>query len=111
MDSNPKESYRMAKILKKLTGLKFLKSAQSADISDSGKGKSRKYQQKKITKKSSKSSPGKKIPLHRHEDRFVRYQKELEAAKMMGSEFKPKNPGRIPKLRTGRKDIMSKTEE
>ncbi len=112
MDNPPKESYRIGKILKKLTGIKFLKSKQTSEISISGKTKAdthlRKRAETTTTQKSSSSSIDSTPP---HVDKYLRYQKELEASNLLGSENKPKPPGRIPKLPTGRKEMMSKLEE
>ncbi len=110
MDNLPKESYRIGKILKKLTGIKFIKSRQTSDISKNGANQSTAYQQKKKPSQSI-NKPVEGNPPTAHEDKFVRYQKELEASKLMAGKAKPKSPGRIPKLTTGRKEIMSISEE
>ncbi len=110
MDKLPKESYRIGKILKKLTGIKFIKSKQTSDISQDGANQAAAYRQKKKTSQH-KNKPEAMRPLPAHEDKFVRYQKELEASKLLGGKSKPSSPGRIPKLTTGRKEIMSISEE
>ncbi len=108
-----KDSYRVGKILKKLTGLKFLTSRQTSDISKDGKKKA----QSLAVSQNSVKSPYKLALFHqrnkleKQNDKFTQYQKEVEAEKLLGSKNKPESPGRILKLPTGRKEIMSKSEK
>ena len=90
MDNLPKESYRIGKILKKLTGIKFIKSKQTSDISKDAADQATAYQQKKKISQN-KNTPDTENPAQAHEDKFVRYQKELEASKLLGGKSKPKS--------------------
>jgi hypothetical protein len=111
MDNSLKESYRIGKILRKLTGIKFLKSKQTSQISQAGRHHADEYLQKKNNTGQSRSKSDVTSPSPTHEDKYLRYQKELEASKLLGGKSKPKSPGRIPKLTAGRKEIMSTSEE
>jgi hypothetical protein len=112
MDNPLKESYRIGKILKRLTGIKFLKSKQTSEISLNGKTKADSYIRKKAKGTSRQQSSSSSTETHSsHVDKYLHYQKELEAVNLMGSERKPKPPGRIPKLPTGRKEMMVREKD
>lgn len=107
MDSSEKNSYKINKILKKLTGIPFLKAKQTIDLSKEGKEKSRQF----TSSEKHPPSQGLQKADGSYTDLFVRYQRELEACRALGTETKPSPPGRILKLPTGRKELMSKSKE
>jgi hypothetical protein len=107
-----KDSYRIGNILKRLTGIKFLKSRQTATLSKNGKEKAKTY-----LSSHSRANPLRRRlphaadPAPEKKEAYIRYQQEIEAAKLLNPEKKPQPPGRILKLPTGRKELMSKSEE
>ncbi len=91
------KSYRVGKILKKLTGLKFVGSKSKPDLSENGKKRSGNYYASNTSisilqaeKEESKTDSEKK--------KYIQFQREVEAAKLHKSDFRPEKPGEILKL-------------
>ncbi len=105
VDNILKDSYRIGKILKKITGLKFLSSQQGPKISPAAKQSASAYtQNRKATSNRSIEKP-QSVPKEEVKDKYIRYQKEVEAERLLGSNYKPKQPGKILKLPTNREEI------
>ncbi len=100
-----KDSYRISKILQKLTGFKFLSQKHQPDLSQKGQERAADYYSdkrmvkniKKIDELSSKNA-----------GKYIQFQKETEAGRLLKSDYKPKNPGKILKLPTNRSEIKLK---
>lgn len=107
-----KDSYRIGRILKRLTGIRFLKSKQTALPSKIGLEKAKAYLTDHKPPKNLQQHPlqSAELPAGKKEE-YLRYQQEIEALKLLNTEQKPQPPGRILKLPTGRKELMSKSED
>jgi len=91
------KSYRVGKILKKLTGIKFIGTKNKPELSKSGKQRADQHY--------ASNAP---ISTLRNEDeesdentekkKYIQFQREVEAAKLYKSDFKPEKPGEILKL-------------
>ncbi len=112
MAKDLQESYRIGKILKKLTGLKFTKSRQKSNLSPRGKEKSESFyaSREPIKKVPAKNQSESGVKKGEH-NRFVQYQKELQAERLMGQEPSAKAPGKILKLPLNRKELMIKFDD
>ncbi|MBU2509901.1 hypothetical protein KJ966_01120 [bacterium] len=103
-----KDSFRIGKILKRITGLKFFNTRQTSTISDAGKAKAESYYAThKKTKVLQKKSQGESSS----KDKYIRYQKELEASRLLNKSIQPGKTGKILKLPVTRKELMSLDEE
>lgn len=107
-----KDTYRIGKILKKLTGLKFRSSQKDPDISNQGKNYSKSYfSAKAASRQSIDSKSSLQNETDAQKEKYIKYQKECKAHELMGSTAKPKQPGRILKLPVNRKELMSFSED
>lgn len=112
MDNSEKDSYKIGKVLQKLTGIKFLKTKQTVDLSREARSKSQKKgaysasNKRKSQEIKDRSSEGKK-----YTDQYVHFQKEVEANKLLGIKEKLTPPGRILKLPVRRRELMSKSDD
>ena len=97
-----KDSYRIGKILKKLTGLKFFNSQQTSEISDTAKSKAASYH---ASRKKTVATPDKLEDGASAGDKYVRYQKELEASRLLNKPVEAVRPGTILKLPVDRKEL------
>lgn len=106
MVNSLKDSYRINKILKKITGIKFVGKQNKPDISETAQKSVSKYQQSK-SRVSSQQRDQSKIQKSElsDKDRYVQYQKEVEAERLVGSGVQPDQPGKILKLPVNRKEI------
>ena len=97
-----KDSYRISKLLKRISGIKFIKSHQSAEVSDQGKQQSDTYYQTHQKPPVIKEPEAVQVPS---QEKYVQYQKEVEAAKLLNKPVGVKQPGKILKLPVDRKEI------
>ena len=107
-----KDSYRIGKILKRLTGLKFVKVKQSSDISQNGLEKSEDYYSSRPSIKTlHKTKEAGKGPIVGSADIYLSHRKEMEAERLMGKQPEIEPPGKILKLPTDRKELMLRTKK
>lgn len=105
MVSDLKDSYRINKILKKITGIKFAGKQTAPDISETAKKTASDYQKSKGRIKTHKGGDQNTERASSVKERYVQYQKEVEAERLIGSGVQPDQPGRILKLPVNRKEI------
>lgn len=94
-----KNTYRVAKILKKLVDLRFGDSFQKIEISKQGKEKATQYYQSHPSLKT--HATNEKIePDESKMDRetYIHFQKEVKASHLFENSVKPKAPGKVLKL-------------
>lgn len=105
-----KESYRISQILKKLTGLTFHGAQHLPEITEKAREKAEAYLSRhKPTEKPHRAShSGKKTNEER--DRYIQYQRQVTAEKLIGSGNIPQPPGRILKLPVTRKPLEDSEE-
>lgn len=104
-----KESYRISKILKKLTGINLKGSQRDPEISGEAKKQSDTYYSSrkhaghihKTANRKDRSDP-RKEELRK---KFVVYQKEIQAGRLLNAEKRPDPPGKILKLPVIRKEM------
>ena len=95
-----------------MTGVRFLQTRQTVDISKAGRERlqsqrasgDKAQQSARRIKTSQEQAAGDVNP-------YIRYQREIEAEKLVGAGKKAKPPGRILKLPSWRKEIMSRSDE
>jgi hypothetical protein len=109
MGENKQDSYRIGKILKKLTGLKFIKSRQASDLSSNGKEKAETYYSTRQAIRTLRPTDHRKKEEKKEPDnRYLQHQKEVQAQRLMGKKEDSKAPGEILKLPVDRKELMLK---
>ncbi len=91
------KSYRVGKILRKLTGLKFVGSQSAPNLSKKGKKRANQHYASnkpieilRTEEKTSETESEKK--------KYIQFQREVTATKLHKSDFQPKKPGEILKL-------------
>lgn len=94
-----KNTYRIAKVLKKLANFNFNDSFQKIELSKKGKQKANQYYQSHPSLKTTIPN-GDTHPDELESDRetYIRFQKEVKAAQLLKTPNQPKAPGKVLKL-------------
>ncbi len=103
-----KDSFQIGKILKKITGIKFFNTRQTSTISEAGKAKAESYFDSHEKIKVLRTDNQGESPV---KDKYIRYQKELEASRLLNKGDKPADSGKILKLPDTRKELKNPSEE
>ena len=91
--------------MKRLTGLKFTGSQHAPEISSAARKNAAVYKKHLKVAVDDTIMPPQTTTVDEIKEGYVHYQKELEAEKLLGSNQSPKQPGKILKLPTNRKEI------
>ncbi len=91
------KSYRVGKILKKLTGLKFVGQKNKPNLSENGKRRSHDYYASNASISVIQAEED-KSEENSEKKKYIQFQREVEATKVHKSDFKPEKPGKILKL-------------
>ncbi len=94
-----KNTYRVAKVLKKLVKFSFNDSFQKIELSKQGKEKADQYYQSHPSLKT-KVPNGEANPDESVSDRetYIRFQKEVKASQLFENSLQPTAPGKVLKL-------------